>query len=263
MTDKRLYTILDLSDPALGRFLNPDPEVQLPDNTQSYNRYTYCLNNPLRYADPTGKYAMGNNRFKLAHYQELLQKEYDELNVYWGTTNDALEQDYIKLRLNQLEESIEDINDIIKDPFYEYTFKNGSNPMTVLSENDPYQVDIITDNSMGSIIHEIRHAGQFARRDFSFASYDTPDEHYGVSFEISAYQAQIAYCGYLQYLPYYDFDNDLKATVQLGLGGLNSLTEIITNIQLVNPTFIRNMCEGNDITDYHRIYDYGEEWFKK
>ena len=44
MTDKRLYTILDLSDPALGRFLNPDPEVQLPDNTQSYNRYSYCLN---------------------------------------------------------------------------------------------------------------------------------------------------------------------------------------------------------------------------
>ena len=43
-----------LYDPALGRFLNPDPEVQLPDNTQSYNRYTYCLNNPLRYADPTG-----------------------------------------------------------------------------------------------------------------------------------------------------------------------------------------------------------------
>ena len=55
MTDKRLYTILDLSDPALGRFLNPDPEVQLPDNTQSYNRYSYCLNNPLRYNDPTGE----------------------------------------------------------------------------------------------------------------------------------------------------------------------------------------------------------------
>ena len=44
-----------LYDPALGRFLNPDPEVQLPDNTQSYNRYTYCVNNPLRYADPTGE----------------------------------------------------------------------------------------------------------------------------------------------------------------------------------------------------------------
>ena len=54
MTDNRLYTILVLSDPALGRFLNPDPEVQLPDNTRSYNRYTYCLNNPLRYAGPTG-----------------------------------------------------------------------------------------------------------------------------------------------------------------------------------------------------------------
>ena len=43
-----------LYDPALGRFLSPDPVVQMPDNAQSFNRYTYCLNNPLRYADPTG-----------------------------------------------------------------------------------------------------------------------------------------------------------------------------------------------------------------
>lgn len=43
-----------LYDPALGRFLSPDPVVQLLDNTQSYNRYSYCLNNPLRYVDLTG-----------------------------------------------------------------------------------------------------------------------------------------------------------------------------------------------------------------
>lgn len=44
-----------LYDPAVGRFLSPDPLVQAPDNTQNYNRYSYCLNNPLRYADNTGK----------------------------------------------------------------------------------------------------------------------------------------------------------------------------------------------------------------
>ena len=43
-----------LYDPALGRFLSPDPVVQMPDNAQSFNRYSYCLNNPLRYSDPTG-----------------------------------------------------------------------------------------------------------------------------------------------------------------------------------------------------------------
>ena len=33
-----------------------DPLVQSPDNTQNYNRYSYCLNNPLRYVDKFGTY---------------------------------------------------------------------------------------------------------------------------------------------------------------------------------------------------------------
>ncbi len=41
-------------DPVLGRFLSPDPNVQFVADLQSYNRYSYVLNNPLRYTDPTG-----------------------------------------------------------------------------------------------------------------------------------------------------------------------------------------------------------------
>lgn len=52
--DGRMY------DPYLGRFLSPDPYVQAPDNTQSLNRYAYCLNNPLSYTDPTGYSWIGN-----------------------------------------------------------------------------------------------------------------------------------------------------------------------------------------------------------
>jgi hypothetical protein len=44
-----------LYDPALGRFLSPDPYVQAPGFSQSFNRYAYCLNNPLRYTDPSGE----------------------------------------------------------------------------------------------------------------------------------------------------------------------------------------------------------------
>ena len=44
-----------LYDPLLGRFLSPDPYVQLPDFSQNYNRYSYCLNNPLKYTDPSGE----------------------------------------------------------------------------------------------------------------------------------------------------------------------------------------------------------------
>ena len=41
-------------DPTIGRFISPDTIVQDPANPQSFNRYSYCLNNPLKYVDPTG-----------------------------------------------------------------------------------------------------------------------------------------------------------------------------------------------------------------
>ena len=44
-----------LYDPILGRFLSPDPYVQNPDFSQNYNRYSYCLNNPLKYTDESGE----------------------------------------------------------------------------------------------------------------------------------------------------------------------------------------------------------------
>ena len=41
-------------DPVLGRVISPDNYIQAPDNTQSFNRYSYCFNNPLKYSDPSG-----------------------------------------------------------------------------------------------------------------------------------------------------------------------------------------------------------------
>ncbi|THF48561.1 hypothetical protein E6C50_14865, partial [Flavobacterium supellecticarium] len=43
-------------DPKLHRFLSPDNYVQDPYNTQNYNRYGYCWNNPLKYTDPDGEF---------------------------------------------------------------------------------------------------------------------------------------------------------------------------------------------------------------
>ncbi|GHT62536.1 hypothetical protein AGMMS50239_16120 [Bacteroidia bacterium] len=45
-----------LYDPAVGRFLSPDPYVQALGFSQSYNRYAYCLNNPLKYTDENGEF---------------------------------------------------------------------------------------------------------------------------------------------------------------------------------------------------------------
>lgn len=41
-------------DAAVSRFLSPDPYVQAPYFMQSYDRFAYTFNNPLKYFDPTG-----------------------------------------------------------------------------------------------------------------------------------------------------------------------------------------------------------------
>ncbi|MGI6310729.1 MAG: RHS repeat-associated core domain-containing protein [Bacteroidales bacterium] len=46
-----------LYDPLTAQFLSPDNYVQLPDFTQNFNRYSYCLNNLLKYTDPDGEFA--------------------------------------------------------------------------------------------------------------------------------------------------------------------------------------------------------------
>ncbi|MEL6848197.1 MAG: FG-GAP-like repeat-containing protein, partial [Bacteroidota bacterium] len=44
-------------DPLNGRMLSVDNFVQNPEYSQSYNRYAYAFNNPLKYTDPNGEIA--------------------------------------------------------------------------------------------------------------------------------------------------------------------------------------------------------------
>jgi RHS repeat-associated protein len=48
-------------DPLVARFLSPDPFIQNPEYSQSYNRYSYVFNNPLRFVDPSGYFAEGDS----------------------------------------------------------------------------------------------------------------------------------------------------------------------------------------------------------
>jgi RHS repeat-associated protein len=50
-------------DPVIGRFLSADPFVQVPEFSQSLNRYSYVLNNPLSMTDPNGLFFRGLGRF--------------------------------------------------------------------------------------------------------------------------------------------------------------------------------------------------------
>gem|GEM_PF-3684732 len=54
------FDIIDMGgrmyDPTIGRFISPDPYIQDWENSQNFNRYSYCLNNPLKYTDPSGEF---------------------------------------------------------------------------------------------------------------------------------------------------------------------------------------------------------------
>ncbi len=43
-----------LYDNQIGQFINADPILADNENLQNYNRYSYVMNNPLKYTDPSG-----------------------------------------------------------------------------------------------------------------------------------------------------------------------------------------------------------------
>ncbi len=49
-----------LYDPLVARMLSPDIVIQDEQNSQAYNRYSYCFNNPLRFTDPSGYIVRGH-----------------------------------------------------------------------------------------------------------------------------------------------------------------------------------------------------------
>jgi len=56
-SNSRYYDHARSHDFTMGRFLSPDKVGGRVANPQSWNRYTYALNNPLKYVDPDGHQA--------------------------------------------------------------------------------------------------------------------------------------------------------------------------------------------------------------
>ncbi|WP_437805225.1 FG-GAP-like repeat-containing protein [Sorangium sp. So ce1078] len=77
-------------DPSLRRFLTPDPLVTDPMWGQSYNRYSYVVNDPVNLVDPTGMYwkrvTFDNGGWGWAEYDDTT----GELKAIWDGTEEVV-----------------------------------------------------------------------------------------------------------------------------------------------------------------------------
>ncbi|MGD9992547.1 MAG: RHS repeat-associated core domain-containing protein [Salinivirgaceae bacterium] len=84
---------------VIARFLGPDPVLQNPYSTQNYNRYSYVMNNPLKYTDPTG-YRMSFQELSYFENQRVQSGGGDYrgymfgANIDWINPNGAMESAY-------------------------------------------------------------------------------------------------------------------------------------------------------------------------
>jgi RHS repeat-associated protein len=85
-------------DPQLGRFLQPDPAYPGP-SSQHLNRYSYVLNNPLRYVDPTGSQEVRFDKFfeklSLEERAKFMAEAAAEERLHKAASADATEGDYV------------------------------------------------------------------------------------------------------------------------------------------------------------------------
>jgi len=112
-------------DPIIGRFISADTIVPDFANPQSLNRYSYCINNPLKYVDPSGQdyVIVGGSGSKQSDFNVWFWNMYlkamgsDEIIVYLPDNDPELfpfEWYDVNPRVEQLSERLEigDLTDI-------------------------------------------------------------------------------------------------------------------------------------------------------
>ncbi|MDR2834786.1 MAG: hypothetical protein LBV69_01105, partial [Bacteroidales bacterium] len=121
------YALINMNgrmyDPVISRVLSPDNFVQDTLNAQNFNRYSYCLNNPLKYSDPSGwlidDYFDKNGKFL---YRDNKKTDFiwivsGEIDAITGNGNYDRSDLFIKTRIEDTKLSREAVLNIVN--FYD------------------------------------------------------------------------------------------------------------------------------------------------
>ena len=226
--------------PAIGRFTTVDP---LAEKYYSISPYAYCLNNPLKYIDPTGMYFDPVNEKRAQEIEKNLNKQIKKL-----------EKDIAKLekkgkdigdrgdRVSEMKKSLTDISDMRGNEDVKFSYKNASDKNNPAGKGNPTidglgtnDVTMYVEGNMGSRLHESRHGGDAARGTLTL-------DNYNVNHEVGAYRAQYAYDGKLDYLEVND-DNQ-----KIALTGIRPPSSQINSMSSITPAFVNNIGTMTSLT---------------
>ncbi|EAQ65507.1 Rhs family protein [Marinomonas sp. MED121] len=119
-------------DPEIGRFISADPFIQDPNNSQSYNRYTYVYNNPLAFTDPNGYFSFSKT------WKKIKKAVKTGVNSIVESTESVLSKAYTEIKNFGTKENLLAIGAIYLDSIgcagycsaalsAQTTYKNGGN----------------------------------------------------------------------------------------------------------------------------------------
>ena len=204
-----------LYDPVIARFFSPDNFVQAPEFTQSYNRYSYCLNNPLQWVDPSG---------------ELFGDYFDQYGVFLGT--DGIDDGKIHIIDRDLWNQIKDnISWVGNDGVRMISRDLASDQHGGIFSNMPSEANL-SDNAIKKIISHYNTTIYPLQKGIDGALHTDFDQTEGDSYSvkltvnISQWRLQLSFLD-----NYYDvissYDNEIghmKQCKELGIVAFNKLT---------------------------------------
>jgi RHS repeat-associated protein len=134
-------------DPELGRFMSVDPIITMPDNGQSLNPYSYVMNNPLKYTDPSG-YTFGSTA------EECGESSLCESATYSGGTTMLSASDIGnmmgEIASNHLEGKLDQRLAQTLDKFYLAIMSNGANHGSLKGNKENPNTGSLSTNVGGS-----------------------------------------------------------------------------------------------------------------
>ena len=151
---------------SLGRFMSPDPFAGSGrvENPQTWNRYAYALNNPLRYTDPLGLFASpayncseGNDACLNDAQRQILENSRVEID------GQKLSGEALYSKLNETQQNAF-VN--VTDRLASITFSDGSTALSAVQSISSFQEDRVFANVNTSLAENIAKDSRFGEVGF-------------------------------------------------------------------------------------------------